>query len=185
MRRAARLAVALLTAITLAAGTPAVASSPQWTPLSYTPAPADNPLKGFMPYAGSYQTFPYSMEWFYLPLRDVMTGPRQFRWAALERQLNDIASRCHQAVFRSYLDYPQGAAGGEQNHFTLGLGGTTKLFADFTLDGGGRPVVTTSYQDIRIPMAANGINRNSPSQLTMGFWHGGTSTITIDHIAFQ
>ncbi|GIF69993.1 hypothetical protein Ais01nite_80280 [Asanoa ishikariensis] len=79
----------------------------------------------------------------------------------------------------------KGAAGGEQNRFNLGLGGSTKLFADFTLDGGAHPVITTSYQDIRIPMAANGINRNSPSQLAMGFWYGGTSTITIDHFSFQ
>ncbi|MBB5868127.1 chitodextrinase [Allocatelliglobosispora scoriae] len=79
----------------------------------------------------------------------------------------------------------KGAAGGEQAHFNLGLGGSTKLFADFTLDGGAHPVVTTSYQDIRIPMAANGINRNSPSQLAMGFWYGGSSTVTIDHITFQ
>ncbi|MEV0714475.1 DUF4832 domain-containing protein [Asanoa sp. NPDC050611] len=79
----------------------------------------------------------------------------------------------------------KGAAGGEQNHFNLGLGGATKLFADFTLDGGAHPVITTSFQDIRIPMAANGINRNSPSQLAMGFWYGGNSTVTIDHISFQ
>ena len=46
-------------------------------------------------------------------------------------------------------------------------------------------MITTSYQDIKIPMVANGINRNSPSQLAMGFWFGGTSTITIDHISFQ
>ncbi|MFG2042493.1 DUF4832 domain-containing protein [Dactylosporangium sp. NPDC048998] len=79
----------------------------------------------------------------------------------------------------------KGAAGGEQTHFNLGLGGSTKLFADFTLDGGAHPVITTSYQDIRIPMAANGINRNSPSQLAMGFWFGGNSTVTIDHIFFE
>ncbi|NUT38042.1 MAG: DUF4832 domain-containing protein [Hamadaea sp.] len=79
----------------------------------------------------------------------------------------------------------KGAAGGEQNHFNLGLGGSTKLFGDFTLDGGAHPVITTAYQDIKIPMVANGINRNSPSQLAMGFWYGGTSTITIDHVTFQ
>ncbi|GAA1394414.1 DUF4832 domain-containing protein [Catellatospora coxensis] len=79
----------------------------------------------------------------------------------------------------------KGAAGGEQNHFNLGLGGSTKLFADFTLDGGAHPVITTGYQDIKIPMVANGINRNSPSQLAMGFWYGGNSTVTIDHITFQ
>ncbi|WP_144127560.1 fibronectin type III domain-containing protein [Catellatospora sichuanensis] len=79
----------------------------------------------------------------------------------------------------------KGAAGGEQGHFNLGLGGSTKVFGDFTLDGGAHPVITTAYQDIKIPMAANGINRNSPSQLAMGFWYGGNSTITIDHITFQ
>jgi hypothetical protein len=46
-------------------------------------------------------------------------------------------------------------------------------------------VITTAYQDIRIPMVANGISRNSPSPLAMGFWFGGNSTITIDHITFQ
>ncbi|MDI1461286.1 DUF4832 domain-containing protein [Catellatospora sp. KI3] len=79
----------------------------------------------------------------------------------------------------------KGAAGGEQAHFNLGLGGATKVFGDFTLDGGAHPVITTSYQDVKIPMVANGINRNSPSQLAMGFWYGGNSTITIDHITFQ
>jgi hypothetical protein len=34
-------------------------------------------------------------------------------------------------------------------------------------------------------MAANGINRSSPGQLAMSFWHGGNSTITIDSISFQ
>ncbi|GIF98808.1 hypothetical protein [Catellatospora citrea] len=125
MRRTVRLTVALLAALTLAAGTPAAArpapTEPQWTPLTYTSAPADNPLKGFMPYAGSYQTFPYSMEWFYLPVRDVMTGPKQFRWDAVERQLNAIAARGHQAVFRFYLDYPGKPTGIPQYLLDQGL----------------------------------------------------------------
>jgi chitodextrinase len=79
----------------------------------------------------------------------------------------------------------KGAAGGEQSHFHLGLGGVTKAFGDFTLDGGGHPAITTAYQDIKLPMAANGINRSSPGQLAMSFWHGGNSTITIDSISFQ
>jgi hypothetical protein len=79
----------------------------------------------------------------------------------------------------------KGAAGGEQAHFSLSLGGSTKVFGDFTLDGGGHPAVTTAYQDIRIPMAANGINRASPAQLALGFWYGGNSTVTIDSISFQ
>ncbi|GAB1817689.1 fibronectin type III domain-containing protein [Herbidospora sp. RD11066] len=91
----------------------------------------------------------------------------------------DLTSKTHLVV------RIKGASGGEQTHFNLGLGGSTKVFADFTLDGGAHPVITTSYTDIRIPMTANGINRNSPSQLAMGFWYGGTSTITIDEIRFE
>ncbi|WP_318528333.1 fibronectin type III domain-containing protein [Nonomuraea gerenzanensis] len=79
----------------------------------------------------------------------------------------------------------KGAAGGEQSHFSLGLGGTTKVFGDFTLDGGGHPAITTAYQDIRIPLAANGISRSAPGQLAMGFWYGGNSTVTIDSLTFQ
>ncbi|WP_043634215.1 hypothetical protein [Nonomuraea candida] len=55
----------------------------------------------------------------------------------------------------------KGAAGGEQSHFHLALGGVTKVFGDFTLDGGGRPALTTAYRDIRIPLADNGIDRAS------------------------
>jgi len=73
--------------------------------LSYKAAPADNPLKGFMPYQGSY-AFAHSMEWFYLPLKDLQTGFDTFNWSALDARLDAIAARGHQAVFRVYLDYP-------------------------------------------------------------------------------
>ncbi|WP_433063008.1 DUF4832 domain-containing protein [Dactylosporangium sp. CS-033363] len=79
----------------------------------------------------------------------------------------------------------KGATGGEQAHFSLSIGGTTKVFGDFVLDGGGHPAITTAYQDIKIPMAANAINRASPSQLALGFWYGGNSTVTVDSIGFQ
>lgn len=69
-------------------------------------APADNPLKGFMPYAGVYE-FPHSLEWFYLPLKDLQKDYTVFDWQPLEKKLNAIAGRGHQAVFRIYLDYPQ------------------------------------------------------------------------------
>src|SRR5580704_17776106 len=75
-------------------------------PLVYTPAPPNNPLKGFMPYTGSYSTFPYSMEWSYLPLRSLMSGPTTFNWTSLDQLLSSDASRGHQTVFRVYLDYP-------------------------------------------------------------------------------
>lgn len=79
----------------------------------------------------------------------------------------------------------KGAAGGEQSQFNLSLGGVTKVLGDYSLDGGGHPAVSTGYQDIRIPMAANGISRTAPGQLTMGFWYGGAGTVTIDSITFQ
>lgn len=78
-----------------------------------------------------------------------------------------------------------GAVGGEQRHFKLALGGVTKLFAEFTLDGGMLPVISTSYQDIRIPMAVNGINTRQPGELELSFWWGGKSTIVIDEIRFE
>ncbi len=152
MRRAVRLTVALLATLTVAAATPAVATpapaAPQWTALSYTPAPADNPLKGFMPFAGSYDNFPHSMEWFYLPLRDVMTGPNKFSWTALERQLNTVAARGHQGVFRFYLDYPGKPTGIPQ--YLLDQGLATHAYDDFGNNG---VSVAPDYSDPRLVSA--------------------------------
>lgn len=78
-----------------------------------------------------------------------------------------------------------GAKGGEQNDFQLSVGGVTKVFKDFVLDGGAHPQVTTGFTDIRIPLAANGISAASPGQLSMGFWYGGSSTLRIAGISFQ
>lgn len=85
-------------------GTPP-SDPPQTFTLSYAIAPADNPLKGFMPYRGSY-TFPHSLEWFYLPLKDLQSGYDTFTWGPLDARLEAIAARGHQAIFRVYLDYP-------------------------------------------------------------------------------
>lgn len=75
--------------------------------LNYKQAPVDNPLKGFVPYKGSYPNFPYSLEWFYVPLSALMDGPDSFTFeTGLDSILDEIASRGHQAVFRVYLDYP-------------------------------------------------------------------------------
>ncbi len=79
--------------------------------LPYAPAPVDNPLKGFLPYAGPYANFPHSMEWFYIPLKDIQTDYDRFHWDMLEDRLQAIAGRGHQAVFRVYLDYPDSAYG--------------------------------------------------------------------------
>ena len=78
----------------------------------YVPGPADNPLKGLVPYARPVAgRFPHSMEFGYLPLSDLMLGEDAFDWQPLEKMLNDIASRRHQAVFRIWMEYPGRADG--------------------------------------------------------------------------
>jgi hypothetical protein len=81
----------------------------QWQALEYdsAKAPVDNPLKGFMPYVGEYD-FPYSLEYFYIGMAEIVIGPGQYNWQQkLEPTLNEIANRGHQAVFRIYLEYPR------------------------------------------------------------------------------
>ncbi len=77
----------------------------------YAPGPADNPLKGFVPYAGQGGDFAHSMEFGYLPLASLMTGPKDFNWVPLDRLLADVASRGCQTVFRIYLEYPRKPSG--------------------------------------------------------------------------
>lgn len=74
----------------------------------------------------------------------------------------------------------KGSVGGEGNGFTVSLGGVTKTFAEFTTDA-----ITTAYKTIRIDMNAHGINRTSPGQLQMTFWHGKSGQITIDEIRLE
>ena len=100
--------------------------------LAYVPAPPDNPLKGFMPYAGEYTTFPYSMEWSYLPLRSLMTGPTNFDWSNLDTLLANSAGRQHQTVFRVYLDYPALPTGIPQ--YLLDAGLATYAYDDYGND---------------------------------------------------
>ncbi len=78
---------------------------------AYAPAPADNPLKGFVPYAGQGRAFPHSLEFNYLPLASLMTGPTNFNWTPMEQLLDGIAARGCQSVFRIYLEYPRKPSG--------------------------------------------------------------------------
>ncbi len=83
------------------------AEAPPLRTLEYSPGPADNPLKGLVPYAGTHAgKFPHSMEFNYLPFSALVVGPQRHDWRALEKLLDDIASRRHQAVVRIYLEYP-------------------------------------------------------------------------------
>ena len=109
----------------------AAAATPDdgWVVLETTPARTDTPLSGFLPFApepgdepgGADSGFPHTMEWFYLPVADVVTGEDQYDWSALESWLDSIAGRGHQSVLRFYLDYP-GLPSGVPAHL-LGEGG--------------------------------------------------------------
>jgi hypothetical protein len=75
--------------------------------LDYSPAPVDNPLKELVPYQGDRRgAFPHSLEFNYLPYSALVKDYDEFDWKPLERMLDDIAGRGHQAVLRVYLEYP-------------------------------------------------------------------------------
>ncbi len=70
-------------------------------------SPVDNPLKGLVPYAGqSAERFPHSLEFDYLPLSKLLTGPGQYNWTPLDDKLASISGRSCQAVFRIWLEFP-------------------------------------------------------------------------------
>ena len=93
-------------ALGLVLGNSATAAVPTVFRPAHAPGPGDNPLKGFVPYAGQGRDFPHSLEFQYLSLASVMVGPTNFHWTPLERLLDDVASRGCQTVFRFYLEYP-------------------------------------------------------------------------------
>src|ERR1051326_2157352 len=99
------LALLLVSVMQVTWAAPQTASG-AWVAQTYVSGPPDNPLKGFMPYQGSYSTFPNSMEWQYIAWSDIQTGFTTYNWAPIDNLLNDVASRGHQAVFRVYADYP-------------------------------------------------------------------------------
>jgi hypothetical protein len=74
--------------------------------LKYAPAPADNPLKGLVPYQRPVGEFPHSMEFNYIGLNKLVVGKGKYDWTKLEALLNDVAKRGNQAVFRVFLEYP-------------------------------------------------------------------------------
>ncbi len=76
--------------------------------LTYRPAPADNPLKGFVPYVESdaWERFPHSMQFHYFALNDLMTGPETFDWSSIEEQIKVTQARGCQLIFRIIAEYP-------------------------------------------------------------------------------
>ncbi len=87
-------------------------SAQQIIKLQAASSPADNPLKGLVPYASAdVDRFPHSLEFFYIPLNKLMVGPSEFDWQPLEDELNTVAERGCQAVFRVWIEYPGQASG--------------------------------------------------------------------------
>lgn len=75
--------------------------------LKHAPAPVDNPLRGLVPYQADVRDkFPHSLEFNYLPYSALVKGYDEFDWKPLEKLLDDIAARGHQAVLRIFLEYP-------------------------------------------------------------------------------
>ncbi|WP_310556759.1 T9SS type A sorting domain-containing protein [Flavobacterium sp.] len=65
-----------------------------------------NPVRGLIPGYDGTRNFPYSMEFFYLPLRNTMNNINSFNWTAFEAKLEEVANRGNTAVVRFYVDYP-------------------------------------------------------------------------------
>lgn len=97
----------------------------------------NNPLRGFVPYCcggGNYDTFPHSMENFYITMKDLMNNWDTFDWSPLESQLNSISSRKHQAIFRVHVDFPGESSGADAIPSFLLPGLTLLPYTEF---GGG------------------------------------------------
>ncbi len=126
--------------------------SQDFHPLAYAPAPIDNPLKGFVPYdtasPSQRANFPHSLEWFYVPLAELMPAAKTFDWAPIEKHLAAIAARGHQAVFRVYLDYPKQAPGTPK--FLLAAGVAAHAH---TYNGNNGRSVSPDYEDPRLRTA--------------------------------
>ena len=72
---------------------------------------AENPLRGcYTNYAWGEPVidFPASLEFAYIPLSELMSGPTNFTFeTGLETRLNAAEERGHQLVLRPYIDYPK------------------------------------------------------------------------------
>jgi hypothetical protein len=130
------------------------APAQKWHSLSYradAPGIDENPLRGFVPYSSAKYapgTFPYSLEWFYLPLNSVVTGPNTYDWTPVEAQLKAISARGHQAIFRFYVDYPHHPTGLPK--YLLDAGLKTYPYDDDGNDKGPTPSVSPDYTDPRL-----------------------------------
>lgn len=105
-----------------------------------------NPMKGFMPFyseEGADASVPYSMEWLYIPMTELVAPDGTFTLrGTLEEKLEKIARRGHQAALRVYLDYPGKESAVPQ--FIWDMGVKKYEYAEY---GGG---VSPDYSDQRL-----------------------------------
>lgn len=105
-----------------------------------------NPMKGFMPFyseEGSDSSVPYSMEWLYIPLTDLVADDGTYTFEnGLDRKLEKIAQRGHQAALRVYLDYPDKECAVPQCVWDMGV----KKY-EYSEYGGG---ISPDYSDQRL-----------------------------------
>jgi len=87
----------------------------------------ENPIRGLIPGFPGIRNFPYSMEFFYLPLRNTMLGIDSLDWTEFETQLETIANEGNTAVVRFYMDYPGSTIGTPQ--FLIDQGITMNIVA--------------------------------------------------------
>lgn len=148
-------------------------TAPEWAnsegtySLGYKESPIDNPLKGFLPFSNSdkegyfkendddwretVNQLPHSMEFFYLPLKDIMKGDNEFDWSILEQEIAEVADRGNQAVVRVYLDYPNKPSGIPE--FLLEKGLQTKEYDYFNNGGDEGTSVAPDYNDPNLMQA--------------------------------
>jgi len=130
------------------------AAAPKWHAMVFRPDAGgvdENPLRGLVPSAAARwdaNSFPHSMEWFNLPLSDVVTGTGTYDWAALEQRLAMIAGHGNQAIFRFYVDSPKFPSGIPRYLLQAGLKTFPYDYSDNSKSP--TPSVSPDYSDPRL-----------------------------------
>jgi hypothetical protein len=74
----------------------------------------------------------------------------------------------------------RGAAGGEERHIGLRLGGVDLPLGRLTGEA-----ITTEWRDLRIDLERAGVNRADPAQLELYFWNGGSGRVELGRISLE
>jgi hypothetical protein len=147
------LAMMLLAALAARQAEPP-AAAPEWHSMVFrgdATGVDENPLRGLVPWVTARSdpnSFPHSMEWFNLPLSDVVTGRGTYDWAELDRRLTMIAGHGNQAIFKFYIDNPKLPSGIPRYLLQTGL--KTFPYNDSDNSKSPTPSVSPDYSDPRL-----------------------------------